>query len=108
MNLDLLDDYAKKRLNETGCISMSDLAMLAGISKSGLKYYEEQKILIPDLIVSHGHENNMRLYKIETVKAFVKWYKTKTLPKQMVVYPQPKTETLDEIEWKNYLKELHS
>jgi len=108
MNLNLLDDYAKKRLNETGCISMSDLAMLAGLSKSGLKYYEEQKILIPDFIVSRGHESNMRLYKLETVKAFIKWYKTKSLQKPTVVYPQPMTETQDEIEWKSYLKELHS
>lgn len=106
MNLEKLDNYSKKRLEETGCIPMSDFAALIGISKSGLKYYEEEGYLTPDFIVSHGHENNMRLYKLETVEAFIKWYKLKSLQKSKKTYLQ-KEESQDEKEWKNYLKELH-
>lgn len=104
MNLDNLPSHQKRRIEFSGFLTRGDIADLLNVTKECIKHYEREGILIPD----QTNRFNTRLYKLETAKAFIQWRKTKSLPKPMVLYPQPKQESQDEIEWKNYLKELHS
>ena len=103
MNLELLEPYKQKRIEEQGFLGRGDIAKLLEVSKDTIKYYESINVLIPDKINEHGS----KLYSKQTSEDFIKWYKQKPIFHQ---YPkrEQKPESQDELEWKNYLKELHS